>query len=296
MTLLVALDPALFIYRYEDWQTQVMHCLQRFEVLEMHRRVIHEYGQKMAMSDTLAALISQFFPWNSYRSVPELRDLFQFVVMDLQKAHYVDIGDEHTVHFEPLGILYRHLEETSVIDAWEYMICACVDESVAAEFETLIATWQEHSVEEYPDAIMLTIDESDAQVPLLLVWNDDAWSMQLVKQEWWPDLQRCVELYFKTNHALQAYHGVRQYPIPFTWSKEFESNIERYCEGEHLRQALIEAVAKRVYGVLDSSLGDEPFKKIRRFRVTDFWRVHYHEEQGKIILDEFGPHGIGGVS
>jgi hypothetical protein len=32
---------------------------------------------------------------------------------------------------------------------------------------------------------------------------------------------------------------------------------------------------------------------MRRFRVTDFWRVHYYEEEGHLILEEFCRHDTG---
>jgi len=138
--------------------------------------------------------------------------------------------------------------------------------------------------------------EADSRVyHLPLVWDDDSWAIQLVTLEWWPDLSRCVELHFRTNPGMRHYPVAREQPIPFECTDAFWKSVDRFCRDKQKRRSLIEALTKRVYGILDASLGDEPFGEVRRFRVTDFWRVHYREEHDRLVLEEFGPHSMGGV-
>jgi hypothetical protein len=92
---------------------------------------------------------------------------------------------------------------------------------------------------------------------------------------------------------MRRYPGVRERPIPLECTDAFWKSVDRL--EERLRRALIQALTKRAYGILDASLGDEPLGEIRRFRVTDFWRVHYRDQGDRLTLEEFGPHSIGGV-
>ena len=299
--LLSALDPALLIYEYDDWQAREPHCFSRFEALSLHRRVIREYDQKMAMSYAFAALIQQVFPWNSYRGIGELRDLARFFFEDLQKAEYIDTEVAGEASLQPTGLVCEYVESPEVIDAWRKLLCGCVDETVLTEFDPQIATWETPSLRQHSNLMILTAHGSEAEADsrvchLPLVWDDDSWATQLVAQEWWPDLQRCVELHFRTNLAIRVYPGVREQPVPFECTDAFRRSLDRYCQDEHLQRCLVKALAKRVYGILDASLGDEPFGEARRFRVTDFWRVHYREEHDRLVLEEFGPHSMGGVA
>ena len=108
-------------------------------------------------------------------------------------------------------------------------------------------------------------------------------------------MQRCIELHFRTNPGMRDYAEARERPMPFECTDAFWRSVERFCQGEQLRRSLITALTKRAYGILDVSLGDESLGEIRRLRVTDFWRVHYREEGDRLVLEEFGPHSIGGV-
>ena len=299
--LLSALDPALLIHRYEDWQARAPHCFSRFEALTLHRRVIRQYGQKIAMSGTLAGLIYQFFPWNkNYRGISELRDFRQFILQELEKAHYIDTKGAAEVSLEPTGIVCKYVEALEVIDAWEELLCGCVDETVLNKFDPQIATWETVSLREHSGAMTLTIHDSEAGAGtqfhhLPLVWDDDSWAMQLATQEWWPDLQICVEFHFRTHPAMRAYPGVREQPIPFECTYAFWKSVDRFCKDKHLRRRLIEALTKMVYGIYDAGLGVEWLGEICRFRVTDYWRVHCREEDDWLVLEEFGPHSMGKV-
>ena len=297
--LLSAIDPALLIYEYEDWRARAPHCFNRFEALTLHRGVIRQYDQKMAMSDTFAGLVIQSFPWNeNYRSISELRDFRRFILEDLQKVYYVDTEAAREVSLQPTGIVSQYVKVPEVTAAWEELLCGCVDEAVLAEFDPQIATWETASLREHSGPMTLTFHDSEAGTRvyhLPLVWDDDSWAMQLVTQEWWPDLQRCVALHYRTNPGMRDFPGVRAQPRLFECTDAFWKSVNRYCKDGQLRRSLIAALTKKAYGILDASLGDEAFGEMRRFRVTYFWRVHYREEGDRLVLEEFGPHSIGGV-
>lgn len=295
--LLTAIDSALLIYQYNDWLSRQPHCFKRFAALALHRRMMREYGQKMAISNTFAAMIAQHFPWNeNYRAIAELRDLRQFILEELLRAYYIDKELAQEVELKPAGITCLYVEEQEILEAWVELLLGCVDEAILTEFDAQIATWETEHLKKHSSVVILTVHDTDAQIhELPLVWDEDSWAKQLATQDWWPDLRRCVELFSKSNSAMKEHPKVREQPIPFDWTDAFSKSMNRYCTDEHLRRSFIEALTKKVYGVLDTSLGDEPLGKVRRFRVTDFWRVHYREKAGRIVLDEFGPHSIGGV-
>ena len=69
-------------------------------------------------------------------------------------------------------------------------------------------------------------------------------------------------------------------------------SLDELCNSS-TRKAFIKALSKKVYGIHDAGLKDESFKRVRRFRVTSFWRVHYRIVGGSIVLEEFGPHNMG---
>ena len=103
------------------------------------------------------------------------------------------------------------------------------------------------------------VDHNDSESHFMpLVWGAESWARQLASQDTWPDLRSCVELYFMSNPAMRNYTGVREHPIPFEYSESFLRSVETTRDAQ-LQQALIKALAKKVYGVLDSGLHDEPF-------------------------------------
>ena len=296
--LLSALDPALLFYKPEDWQARKAHCFDRFRALALHFRVTREYGQEIAMSGNLEALVYQFFPWNAdFRNISELRDLRVLVLSDIQRVKRIEIKMAGDVELRPAGIACKYIEDPGVIAAWEELLCGCIDE-ISAGFGPQIATWDTPAVRQC-DSMSLTIcssgKETDVQYDLPLVWNDDSWAAQLVKQDWWPDLQRCVELEFRTNPGIGSHPGARKQPIPFECSERFHRSLQRFCQDDGLRRSLIESLTKRVYGVFEG-LGDEQIERNkRRFRVTYFWRIHYRIEDDHIVLLAFGPHDMDGI-
>lgn len=294
--LLSALDPALLMYQQEHWQTRQSHFFSRIKALFMHRRIVRKYNQQIAISIELAALVQQFFPWKEdYKNIGELRDLRQFLIEELGRAHYVEKTREaDEITLQPANLTCEHIEALSVIDAWKQLLCACAEQEANSEFDVQVATWERPVNLVDSQSVTVSVDDGtgneDHHLPL--VWDEDSWANRMVSEESWPDLRMCVEHYFQANSGMRNYPHLRLQPIEFEWTDAFWKSVEDFCQ-PRMRQLLVKAIAKKVYGILDSKLHDEPLGVFRRFRVTSFWRVHYREFGSRIILEEFGEHDIG---
>ena len=294
--LLSALDPSLLMYQEQDWRTRQSHFFDRINSLMLHRRVIRQYQQRMAISNEVAALVYKWFPWNAgFKAIAELRDLRQFILEELGRARYIaKTKAAKDISLQPTDLTCGHVGSPTVLDAWKELLCACVEEEANSEFDVQVATWGTPVHLASSQAIIVTVNEragpEDHCIPL--VWDENSWASRLQSQDSWPDLHRCVELYFRANAGMRMHPRARQCPIPFVWTDTFWKSVEDLCQPQ-MRQLLVKAVAKRVYGILDARLHDEPLGNIRRFRVTDFWRVHYRVLDDKIVLDEFGEHDMG---
>ena len=294
--LVSALDPALLVYQEEHWRTREQHFLNRIKALVLHRKYIRENAQQIVITPSFAALINELFPWSSdYKSINELRDLRQFMLEELARARYIEepprpIG----LSLQPDDLTCMHVESEEVLDAWQHFLVACVDGDASSEFDAQVVTWATPVNLTNSQSITLTIDKGsgieDHQLPL--VWDDESWSSRLTPHESWPDLNMCVELYVKANPGILSHPMCRNQPIPFEWTEEFWKSVSDLCQ-PRMRPLLVKAIAKKVYGILDAPLGDEPLGRIRRFRVTIFWRVHYQQYNDRIVLEEFGEHDIG---
>ena len=294
--LLSVLDPALLLYQQQHWRTRQHHFFSRIYALVLHRDTIREHNQRIAMSNDVAALVYQCFPWkDEYRTIGELRDLRQFILEELVRAHFVTITKKADgISLQPSNLTCRHVENVAVLDTWKELLCACVEEAANSKFDVQVATWETPVLLEDSQSLVVSVRSNNVVEDhcLPLVWDEYSWANQLHYEDSWPDLQRCVEYYFKVNVGLQRYPRVRVNPIPFEWTDSFWNSVENLCQPQ-MRHLLVKAIAKRVYGMLDSSLRDEPLGPIRRFRVTSFWRVHYRQLSNRILLEEFGEHDMG---
>lgn len=290
------IDPALLIYQREHWNTRQPHVAERIKALTLHRSMIRRYDQQMAMSSELAAMVYQHFPWNSdYRTLGELHDLRQFILEELVRARYVDEAPETVeVSLLPRNLTCEHVDSDLIWRAWKKLLYACVEEEDASEFDSQVATWETPIHTSNSQSIMVTVKEGDGSADhyLPLVWDESTWASRLSSQDPWPDLEKCVELYFKSNPAMQCHPMARNHPIPFECTSHFWRSVEHFCAPQ-LRVLLVKAITKKVYGILDPKLHDEPLGGIRRFRVTTFWRVHYRQFSDRLVLDEFGEHNMG---
>ena len=283
-----AIDPALLIYDEEHWRTEQEHFFKRLGALDLHRNFLRQYGLGIITSDEISSILFQSFPWNT--QVNELHDLRRFLFEDWPKAKRLEPKPSVFIALEPDDLTCRFVDDPGVLTAWKDLLHSCVKEQQSSELDFQVATWEADQRLGQIQEFTVTVDSEIHYLPL--VWNEETWARQLAPRVW-PNLNDCVKLYFLSNPAIRSYEGVRENPIAFEWTQTFWDSVEEYCQQDHLRRALIEAVAKRVYGVLDASLGDEPFMGMRRFRVTDFWRVHYRDMGDSLLLEEFGPHDIG---
>lgn len=294
--LLSVLDPALLIYQQHHWQTRQAHFFGRIKALLLHRNTIRKHNQQIAMSNDIAAIVQQCFPWRSdYRTIGALRDLRQFILEDLARTWYIQpTKAANDISLKPGNLTCVHVKDCNILDSWKELLGACVEEEGDSQFDLQIATWESPCL--LGDSQSLTVSVGDCAGSensyLPLVWDENTWANQLYSQDFWPDLQRCVELYFKNNAGMQSYHQVRVAPIPFEWTNSFWKSVDDLCQPQ-MRRLLVKAIAKRIYGILDSKLGDEALGDMRRFRVTGFWRVHYRQFKDRIVLEEFGAHDMG---
>ena len=294
--LLSALDPALLIYQQGHWQSRQSHVFRRMRALSLHRRTIRRHNQQIALSNDIAAQVQQCFPWNqNYKSIGELRDLRQFILEEFSRAHFIS-GTKSTddISLQPSDLTCAYVNDATVLDAWKDLLNACLEGEVNSEYDVQVATWESPGVLANQESVAVSITRGAAAEDhhLPLVWNEDSWARQLYAQDSWPDLKRCVEFYFRANVGMQRYSQVRSVPIPFDCTASFWKSVDQLCH-PRMRRLLVKAIAKKVYGVLDSKLGDEPFGQVRRFRVTGFWRVHYRQCKSGIVLERFGEHDMG---
>ena len=100
--LISALDPSLLIYQEEHWRNREAHCFDRVRALTLHRRIIRNHSQGIAMSNRLVSIVYQSFPWaDNFKQFSELRDLRQFILDDLTRAHYISASEFGEVSLEP---------------------------------------------------------------------------------------------------------------------------------------------------------------------------------------------------
>ena len=291
-----AIDPALLIHHQEDWQNRMPHCFNRFKALVLHRQYIQKYGQRIAMSHDYVSIVSQSFPWNyASRNIQELRDLRQFIIEDIARnIYYLDGEVTGSVSLQPDDITCRFVKIPEAMRTWEELLYYCLKEQDSSDFDVQIATWDVSGDPSLTQSLTVAIRSgTETEYHYLpLVWDKESWVRQLASQDAWPNLHNCVELYFMSTPAMKNYPGALEHPIPFEWTNTFWSSVENIRD-VHLRQELIKAITKRVYGIFDKGLGDELFRGMKRFRVTGFWRVHYSDLGDSLRLEEFGEHDMG---
>ena len=292
---LAALDPALLVYRQQDWEQRRGHWLRRTSALAMHRRMARLQNHRFGVTQAFVARLYESFPWNSaFQHVSELKDLRQFMLEDLAAAHYVDIPTCEQLVLLPNDLTCSYVEQRDMIDAWKALLHGCIEDEVSLASEVCIATWESPALCGRADAVVLTIHDGTKteDYEIALLWSENCWEKRINCLDAWPDLETCVNLYFTTNVAMHGYSGVRTNPIPFDCTDRFWNSVNDFCQPQ-MRLTLVKAIAKKVYGILDASLGDEAFGSIRRFRVTSFWRIHYRDLGDRLVLDEFGEHNMG---
>ena len=295
--LLAILDPDLLLYDRDDWLTGQQHVARRMRILVMHQGFILRHGFSIAMSPEMQYLLYDRFPYDpTSKSIPELRDFRQFVFERLPKLmhHVAKTKDSAQITIRPVDSICRRANDSEVVNAFKELVCSGVEAELDASWDPQVATWIPEEDSNFVHALTVNVQGTAEQeiyhVPL--VWDEASWARCLESQDFWPDLEKCVEIYFETNPGMRNYAQAREQPIPFAFTENFWRSVERYCDPS-MRRVLIKAMTKKVYGILDAHLHDEPLGDLRRFRVTLYWRVHYRQSSDSIVFEEFGPHDIG---
>ena len=286
-----AIDPSLLIYEpasggksFENWDT-------RIEALVFHKRMIRAFSHRVVMTDELVAKLWRVFPWApEYKSIAEFRDLRQFLSDLAQRQQSIwSVGSDSLV-IEPAGVTCEGLEDEEVRTLWLDLLGSCW----LGDVDIQVATYIGSSTQKAPEAISVAFagEPSLGECTIPLVWNEESWFRQVSSLDHWPDLGNCVAVCFRRHTSLHEYAGYRKDPMPFKCTAKFDKSIERITDPK-LRLAVVEAVMKKVHGVLDSGLSDEKFGNARRLRVSLFWRINYDVADGTLVFDEFGEHDIG---
>lgn len=118
-------------------------------------------------------------------------------------------------------------------------------------------------------------------------------SPQLTAYDFWPDLKRCVAIYFNTHLGMKQYQLVKTEPIKFVYTDKFKKSLVESCTTDAMKFQFIDALTKLIYKIPSSGLHDQPIKEkkdLRRFYVSYSWRVYYRRKKDHIVLEEFYPH------
>ena len=292
--LLTAIDPDLLLYDEIEWNEQREDVWRRMRALTTHRAMMRQDGVKLAISNSFASHIYNRFPWNlTARNIPELRDLRRFVTDDLNKAEFVtEFGDYANSSLSPEGITCTVVLTPDTHAIWLDLLVTAIHRQDSFGWRVQVATWtmpvERTGVTELIVAFRHDDVVREEHVPL--VWDDESWQQALATQDAWPDLRLCAERHFLGNSGLRNHPSARREPFELEFTDTFWKSVERQPD---MHGALIRSVAKLIYGIRDPGLGDELWGNRRRFRVSDFWRVHYRQVGDRIILEEFGEHDIG---
>ena len=304
--LLAALDPDLVIYDpedfdREDWRQDTKHSALRLAALSLHRQMIKYYNLKIAITDQFWNSVSEHFPWNT-RDYAKTHDFRMFMFEELAKRQYkLEPANCQSISLNPAQIVCCYIDCENVVRTWEQLLVGFTENVDQSQFNLNIATWEKAIFISNlkPDVIKLEYcieGEDNKEYAFSVIYDDNSWYKRLAAHDWWPNLELMVGLHYKTNNAIQSYDGVREYPMKLVYDHTFTGSVYQYYCNVQIREPLIEALTKVVYGVHDAGLGLEKIgKHAYRFRVTDFWRVHCFIKQDQVTLNKFGQHRIDGV-
>lgn len=288
---MTAIDPSLLVYEPTLIGMSSPNADARIETLTFHRRMIRDFSHEIVMTDDLHAKLWHLFPWApEYKNLPATRDLRQ-VLSDLaqRQRHIASAGREDLV-IEPDDATCEGIADEGLRSLWFDLLGSCWLEGVDLQVATYIGNY----TRELPKEISLAFasEPSLGKNTIPLVWDEASWVDRLSPLEDWPDLHRCVAICYQKNSGMQGYAGPMKEPRRFEYTSAFQKSIDAVLDSD-LRARIVDAVTKRVYEILDDGLRDEQFGKMRRFRVSDFWRINYDVVNSTLVLVEFGKHDIG---
>ena len=292
---LTLMDPALLLYEMSEWRTGEAHFLSRVRALALHRHHIKKYKQQVAISDPMRSAIFRCFPMGAeFKHNSDLHDFRLFVLDDLTRARTIEGGAQaKEIVLQPDTLTCMCQEAAAATDCWKELLGNCIAGEDSTKDDIQVATWSlPIELTGLNDtSLHVTCQSSSLTRSLPLVFDEKSWAKRLDYEDYWPDLEVCVELYFRSNAAMQGYAGIKE-PIRIRCSTEFMRSVESRCQ-RPTRSLLVKAIAKKVYGIHDPGLHDERFKSVRRLRVDRSWRVHYQKHGDELVLLEFGHHDMG---
>lgn len=126
-----------------------------------------------------------------------------------------------------------------------------------------------------------------------IMWDDSPLDQQINVLAAWPDLKKCVEVYYKSHPGMSDENEDDQQPIIFKCTEKFMKSLNKYCVSRKRKLQFIDALAKIVYKIPSVGLYDKAIKErtnLWHFYVSRSWRVFYQKKEKFILLKDFGPH------
>lgn len=292
--LLTALDPDVMFFDNDDCRLGSRCFDERLTALFLHRDCVAAFDLRIAVSDEYLGQL-----WAAPTEKQKPRDLMMFYYDFLSRyQRVVTPVPTEAATIDPGHAVCHYYRDGAISAAFERLLgcCAAVTANEGLGFQ--IGTWPSQVIaQDGMESVVIAVasdGEPVRQATAHLVWSESRWAAQLNRIDWWwPDLQKLVDLHYRTDPGLQAVEGQYEEPLSFSWTDGFRASLEEFCRDPALRRSLVEATTKLVHGILDAALGDEQIRDFRRFRVTRFWRVHYRRLGDEIVLDQFGPHDRG---
>jgi len=127
-------------------------------------------------------------------------------------------------------------------------------------------------------------------------WNDETDDEELNQRmvlAAWPDLDTCIELYYRLTPTMVQYRKKNEPPMNMDCTARFTRSTNKYCITDELKIQVIDALTKLVFRIPSSGLGDVQIKEkadLRHLRISYFWRVFYRKNENTIQLLELCPH------
>ncbi len=127
-------------------------------------------------------------------------------------------------------------------------------------------------------------------------WNDKTDDEELNQRmvlAAWPDLDTCVELYYRLNPMMAQHRKKNGPPMSMDRTARFARSINKHCTTDNLKLQVIDALTKLLFMVPSSGLGDVQIKEktdLWHLRISYSWRVFYRKKDKAIQLLELCPH------
>lgn len=292
----LVVDPSLVVYSDAEVLAGGGALDLRIESLLVHRDMRRKFGIGVVASREFLREVLMRFSWSLPTDrAPLLRDVRTFVLSELQRATLLPSDDLGPPVCSNLPRGYLLPKEDTLRDAFLRLAFAMGMSAQSIGVGCAIGS-QVGDGPGFDARSCLRVrcpDTSPGEHPVPLVADKSSWYRFLRGFSWWPDIPRCVEVYANSEPGfLVARRSLRE-PRAFVLSRRFCNAAAARVKSADLQNGVIEALAKRIYGIVDAGLRDEPFEGGRRMRLSGGWRIHYHVEGARLLFDDVGPHSLG---